>query len=192
MFFGLFSNRKNERVAIFIDGSNCYHSIKDIFGLHDNESVDFEKLVLALKKDRLLIGAYYYNAPLDRGHNEQVYWKQQRFFSELRKIPGFHVVLCNMRKLVKADGQIEFAVKGDDIHIATDMISMAYENLYDTAILVSGDGDFVPAIRKVRKLGKSVENAHFSVSRSNYLKKECNASIFLDEIIEKECLKQGR
>ena len=63
------------------------------------------------------------------------------------------------------------------------------ENLYDTALIVSGDEDFVPAIRKVQKLGKKVENAYFSVSRSDFLRKVCNSSILLDEIIE-DCIKK--
>ena len=75
------------------------------------------------------------------------------------------------------------------IHIATDMVSFAYENAYDTAVLVSGDGDFVPTIKRVQKLGKRVENAYFSVSRSNYLKKVCDASLSLDEHVM-ECLKR--
>lgn len=169
-----------ERVAIFIDGSNFYHSVKDSFNVHDNQ-IDFTKLIIFLKKERLLTDVFYYNAPLDRGYNQETYRKQQIFFSEMKKIPGFHVVLCHMRKLRKEDGTIEFAVKGDDIHLATDMISLAYENKYDVAILVSGDGDFVPAIRKVQKLGKKVENAYFSISRSNYLKNVCNDSIIISE-----------
>ncbi len=94
-----------------------------------------------------------------------------------------------MRKIKRADKTYEFAVKGDDIHLATDMISFAYENTYDTVILVSGDGDFVPAIKKVQKLGKKVENAHFSVSRSDFLRKVCNSSLLLDEVISK-CVKK--
>ena len=177
-----------ERIAIFMDGSNFYHNVKDTFNLHDNQ-IDFPKLIEILKKDRLLIGIYYYNASLDRGYNEEIYWKQQKFFDDLRRIPGFHVIPCRMRKVKKPDGTFEFSVKGDDIHLATDMISFAYENTYDTAILVSGDGDFVPAIRKVQKLGKKVENAYFSVSRSDFLRKVCNSSILLDEIIE-DCIKK--
>ncbi len=138
-------NNKTERVVIFIDGSNFYHSIKDSFNIHDNQ-IDFSKLIEILKKSGLLIGVYYYNAPLDRGYNPDIYRKQQIFFSELKKIPGFHIILCRMRKMRKPDGTLEFAVKGDDIHLATDMLSMAYENVYDKAILVSGDGDFVPAM----------------------------------------------
>ena len=172
-----------ERVAIFIDGSNLYHSVKGTFQIHDNQ-VDFAKLTEILKNKRMLIGVYYYNAPLDRGYNFEIYRKQQKFFSELRKIPGFHVILCNMRKIRKSDGTYEFAVKGDDIHLATDMLSFAYENTYDTAILVSGDGDFVPVIKKVQKLGKNVENAYFSVSRSDFLRRVCNSSVLLDDIVK--------
>ena len=86
-----------ERVIILIDGSNFYHSVKDSFDLHDNE-IDFGMLVNILKANRLLIGVYYYNAPLDRGYNEKIYWKQQKFFYELKKLPGFNVILCTMRK----------------------------------------------------------------------------------------------
>ena len=172
-----------ERVTIFIDGSNFYHSVKGTFHIHDNQ-VDFTKLIEILKNKRMLIGVYYYNAPLDRGYNFEIYRKQQKFFSELRKIPGFNVVLCNMRKIRKSDGTYEFAVKGDDIHLATDMLSFAYENVYDTAILVSGDGDFVPVIKKVQKLGKKVENAYFSVSRSDFLRNVCNSSTLLDEVVK--------
>lgn len=179
-----------ERVAIFIDGSNFYHSVKEMLGLHDNQ-IGFSKLIEILRKSRLLIGTYYYNAPLDRGYNEDIYWRQQKFFDELRKIPDFHVVLCNMRKIKRPDGKMEFAVKGDDIYLATDMVSFAYENKYDTAILVSGDGDFVPAIKKAQKLGKKVENAYFSANRSNFLKSVCNDSVLLDEIIRK-CMKEQK
>lgn len=175
------------RVMIFIDGSNFYHSVKGSFDIHDNE-IDFQKLIGYLKEDRLLIGVYYYNAPLDRGYNINIYRKQQIFFSQLRRIPGFNVILCKMRKTIER-GKPKFTVKGDDIHIATDMVSFAYEDHYDTAILVSGDGDFVPSIKRVQKLGKSVENAYFKISRSGYLKKVCNSSIKLDDIIM-DCLKK--
>jgi len=181
-------SQKGERVIIFVDGSNFYHSVRDTLDLHDNQ-IDFRKLIGLLKGGRLLIGVYYYNASLDRGFNEEVYWKQQKFFSELRSIPGFHVILTNMRKIKKPDGTLEFSVKGDDIHLGIDMVSFAYENLYDTAILVSGDGDFAPAVKRVQKLGKNVENAYFHISRSSLLKQVCNSSVLLDEIVE-GCVKE--
>ena len=178
---------KRERIIIFIDGSNFYHSINDSCELHDNE-IDFTELVSNLKGDKLLIGVYYYHAALDRSYNKEIYSKQRRFFSELRRIPDFHVILCKMRKHMDARGKPRYSVKGDDIHIATDMLSGAYEDKYDTAILVSGDGDFVPAIKKVQKLGKKVENAFFKISSSTYLKEVCNSSVCLDNFII-DCLK---
>lgn len=181
--------KKAERVIIFIDGSNFYHSVKETFDLHDNQ-IDFRKLIHILKSGRLLVGVYYYNAALDIKYNKEVYWKQQKFFADLRKIPGFNVILASMRKVVRNNGKVEYTVKGDDIYLGIDMVSLAYEDQYDTAILVSGDGDFAPAVKRVQKLGKKVENAYFEVSRSSLLKQVCNKSIFLDDVVEKECIKE--
>lgn len=170
-----------ERISIFIDGSNLYYSLKAL----EMPRIDFQKLVYLLKKDRSLVNVFYYNAPLDISIDPQKYWEQQKFFAALRKIPGFNVVLCRMRKHTKEDGSFEFEVKGDDVYLATDLISGAYENLYDTALIVSGDEDFVPAIKKVQKLGKKVENIYFKSTSSNYLKSVCNTSRCLDKEVSK-------
>ncbi len=178
----------DSRIVVFIDGSNCYHSIKELFDIHDNVTIGasgFEKIIKEIVGNRVLIGVYYYNASLDRGFNEEVYWKQQKFFSDLRKLPGWHVVMCRMKKDTSGKEPV-YIVKGDDINIATDMVGLAYENAYDISILVSGDGDFVPAIKRVQKLGKKVENAYFSVSRSDFLKSVSNASLKLDDLVGRE------
>ena len=47
--------------------------------------------------------------------------------------------------------------KGCDVNLAVDMMSMAYKNLYDVAILVSADGDFASACQCVKDLGKHIE-----------------------------------
>lgn len=49
--------------------------------------------------------------------------------------------------------------KGVDVKIATDMVAMAYSGEYDVAILANGDSDLAPAVREVRRIGRSVENA---------------------------------
>ena len=96
-----------------------------------------------------------------------------------------------MRKIQNEKGKFEYSVKGDDIYLATDLISLAYEDGYDIAIVVSGDGDFVPAIQKVQKLGKKVENAFFNISRSSYLKQVCDKSIRLDDYMH-DCLRNKK
>ena len=51
--------------------------------------------------------------------------------------------------------------KGVDVLLATDLVLNAVKNNYDHAIIVSGDGDFFPAIEAVKKEGKRVEVAAF-------------------------------
>ncbi len=53
--------KKQERISIFIDGSNLYYSLKDL----EVAKIDFQKLIDMLKKGRLLVSVFYYNAPLD-------------------------------------------------------------------------------------------------------------------------------
>ncbi len=54
--------------------------------------------------------------------------------------------------------------KKADIKIAVDIISLAY----DTAVLVSGDGDFVPVVKKVKELDKNLEVWAFRYSLTNF------------------------
>jgi uncharacterized LabA/DUF88 family protein len=66
------------------------------------------------------------------------------------------------------------------------MIKGAFKNSYDSAILVSGDGDFVPAVRIVREEGKEVENFYFKRSASTNLRRNCDKSILLrKEILDR-------
>ena len=170
--------KDKERVAVFIDGSNLYYSLKDL----NINKINFQKLISTLTKDKLLISTSYYNASLDISIDPKKYWEQQKFFDKLRKISDFNVVLCRMRKH-KKDGKFSFDVKGDDVYLAVDLVSGAYENLYDIAIIISGDEDFVPAIQKAQKLNKKVINAFFKSTSSNYLKNICDESICMDKII---------
>ncbi len=52
--------------------------------------------------------------------------------------------------------------KGVDVQLAVDILIGAYEDLYDRAILISSDTDLIPAIQKVKQLGKQIEYIGFS------------------------------
>lgn len=164
---------------IFIDGSNIYHILRDIYkNSKDLNDFDFSKFVETLAGIRKRIRTYYYNAILDQKKDKERYKKQQRFFEELKKLPDFEVILCRMQKDI-VDGKVCYSVKEDDIHIAVDMLKLAYNNAYDTAILVSTDGDFVPAINAVKEIGKKVENVGFENKFSWHLKQNCDRFIIL-------------
>ncbi len=182
----VYSMNNLDRVAIFIDGSNLYHILKAVFG--DNKTLiefNFGKFIEYLTNGRKLIRTYYYSAPLDRNKDKNTYSKQQRFFEDLKKLPDFELILCRMQKN-NLYGNIIYSVKEDDIHIAVDMVRLAYNNAYDTAVLVSTDGDFVPAINAVKEKGKKVENVGFDRKFSWHLRQKSDKFIQLSkkELIE--------
>lgn len=202
-----------ERVTIFIDGNNFYHGLKH--GLKANNcptKIDFSKLAtLLVGSQRKLIRIYYYNAVYDQSENPQEYARQLKFFTALSHTPYLVVNLGRLEKrtttidkseLIETLGTdlankvlekigekvITYVEKGVDINIASDMLKLAYNNTYDTAILISGDGDFVPAVSAVQDLGKHVENAYFKKGRSDYLIRVCDRFTTLDLDIINQCL----
>lgn len=168
-----------ERIAIFIDGSNFYHGLKATFG---KANIDFEKFAGKLCAGRSLVRTYYYNVPVNRPDGEQRYRDQQKFFAKLHGIPYMEVKLGRLVK--RPSGMVE---KGVDVKLAVDMLVMAFNNIYDTAILVSGDGDYDSVVYGAKNVGKHVENAYFSKGHSDQLKKACDKTILLDEDFLRGC-----
>lgn len=158
-----------ERVMIFIDGSNLYHIVKSLIRDKKPNDFNFRKFIKEILGERKLVRVYYYNCPLDISRDLDAYVKQQKFFEKLKKIQNFNLIICRMQK-VKVDGKTIYQVKEDDIHLAVDMVKLAYNNAYDTAVLVSSDGDFVPAVKAVKEKGKEVENIGFENVFSYHLK----------------------
>jgi len=166
-------DNEKERIIVFIDGSNLYHLVKQLFPEENQSDFSFNKFLKKIIGHRNLVRVYYYNCPLDRNKDNKAYRSQQRFFQKLKEIPNFKLILCRMQK-VKVNGKTIYQVKEDDIHLAVDMVKLAYNNAYDTAILVSSDGDFVPAINAVQEIGKKVEDIGFENKFSFHLKQICD------------------
>jgi len=175
---GLIFMAQRDKVMVFIDGSNLYHVVKNLLPELKPFEFNFESFVKQLVGDRELVAVNYYNAPLDRQKDDSGYIKQQRFFEKIKRIPLFHLILCRMQKRI-VDGKIIYEVKEDDIHLAVDMVKMAYNGAYDTAILVSSDGDFVPAVLAVKDIGKKVENVGFENKFSYHLQQKSSRFIKL-------------
>ena len=170
-----------ERVIILIDGSNFYHSTAK-----KGKKVNFQKLIKELVGSRELVGVYYYVAPLDIKANEEKYWSHQRFLEMLNEIPKFHVVLCTLKKLKIGAGNYIYVVKGDDVKLSNNLLMGAVKNIYDTAIILSGDEDFVDSIKIVREeYKKKIGDAYFVKSSSYNLRRACDFTIKLDNILDK-------
>ena len=81
-----------------------------------------------------------------------------------RKIESVRESLWNLNfspEVFKKDRQQEKA-KGVDIALTKDLLSHAFRDNYDVAVLIAGDGDYVPLIEEVKRLGKLVYVAFFT------------------------------
>jgi len=133
------------RVAVFIDGNNLFHSAR-----FHNIDIDYNKLLRLLLGDGRLLRAFFYTG-VDAGAE-----RQQGFLLWMRR-NGFRVVQKELKTFYDGTRKANL-----DVEIAVDMLSLA--GRYDTAVLVSGDEDFVYAINAVAYKGCRVEVAGF---RSN-------------------------
>jgi hypothetical protein len=72
--------------------------------------------------------------------------------------------------------------KGMDTAIVTDMVRLAWEDRWHAAVLVSADGDFVPAVEHLQQKGHAVVHAGFAPNRSA-LARTCCASVDLAGVL---------
>ena len=160
------------RVAIFIDGSNLYHALEENCRRAD---LSFPKFVNKLLRGRRLLRTYYYNILQDSRRKPQAFWQQQKFMAVLHATPYLEVRLGHSayRRGIAVE-------KGVDIKIATDMLQLAWKNLYTTGILVSGDGDFSYAVQTVKNMGKYIEIACFESNQSKELLEASDTLITLN------------
>lgn len=171
-----------EKVTVYIDGSNLYHSLRSSVGRTD---VDFSKFVYKLVGDRRHVRTYYYNAPLDQNLEPDKYKAQQRFFDFLRRVPYLEVRLG--RLVYRNWPDVPAYEKGIDIKIATDMIVHASRGLYDVAVLVSGDTDFVDALQAVKDLGRHAEVALFNPTGSQRIREVADNIVAIDQRFLNDC-----
>ncbi len=155
---------KTERIMVFIDGSNLYHSLKNYFKRTD---IDIGKFCQKLLERRRLIRIYYYNARVGRKEEPERYRDQDAFFDSVSQIPYTELRLG--RLVYQNWPNSPPYEKGVDIQLATDMLSHSCKNNYDVAVLVAGDSDYVCALQAVKDSGKNVEVALFGKERTSKL-----------------------
>ncbi|MGD0216500.1 MAG: NYN domain-containing protein [Desulfobaccales bacterium] len=171
-----------ERVMVFIDAMNLYESLGRK-GVNINTNIDFHKLACKLAcPHRRLIRVHVYTGTYDQTREPAKYAAQMRFFSRVQHMP--FVTLRSRPLLSRRGGYVQ---KGVDTLIATDMVSMAFLNHYDLAILVSGDGDLAPAVDAVKAAGKQIIAAMFTRSRSNAVASSADQEVRLDAAFFTDC-----
>jgi uncharacterized LabA/DUF88 family protein len=151
------------RVAIFIDGSNLFYA-----ALHLGIEIDYTKLLCCLTGNARLLRAFFYTG-IDRTNE-----RQQGFLLWMRR-NGYRVVTKDLVQL--PDGSKKANL---DVEIAVDMMVLA--NHFDTAILVSGDGDLAYAVDAITYRGVRVEVVSLRSMTSDSLINVADCYIDLDTI----------
>ncbi len=142
--------RPDQRVGIFVDVSNIYHSAKQCHSARVNFAYIMEKAVAGRKL--IVAKAYAIRSPID----------QDLFFDALTR-SGYQVCLKDLQVFHTG------IKKGDwDVGISIDIVKVA-EKL-DAVILVTGDGDFVPLGQYVKERGCKFEVMAVSGATSAKLK----------------------
>ncbi len=153
-------NENKTRVSIFIDGSNFYFKMRSL-NFENLSRFDYRGFINWLARRKIIVYAGYYigvvRAKIDDQKGQKMRQAQINLFNFLRsKKQNFFI---NKGYLMKNDDV--YHEKGVDVKIATDLLVGAYENLYDEAIIISSDTDLIPAMQKVKQLGKKVEYIGF-------------------------------
>jgi len=170
--------RKEQRVGIFVDIQNLYHSSKNLY----HARVNYRELMRELVAGRKLISAIAYVV------------KSEGLVEGMPRVEGgkhtsseaafFDALVKNGLELRVKDLQIYAggAKKADwDVGMAVDAIRMS--GTLDVIILVTGDGDFIPLIEYLKiSSGKTVEVAAFGRSASGKLKEVADEFINLEKL----------
>jgi uncharacterized LabA/DUF88 family protein len=164
---------KEQRVGVFIDTQNLYHSAKNLY----KARVNFGTVLKDAVGDRPLVRALAYVITTESG-------EEKNFFEALGKV-GIETKTKDLQVFFGG------AKKADwDVGLAIDAIRMAPK--LDAVIIASGDGDFVPLVQYLSHLGCQVEAITFGKSASSKLRESVDHFIDLCDKPERYLIKQGQ
>lgn len=151
--------RLTVRTIVFIDHANLFHSIEDL-----GVRINYSKFKQILARETHLVGAFIY-----MGIPDQVFPKKRRFLDYLNA-QGY-VIQSRPVKITPEGKKVQ---KQLDLFLYRDIVELATEDVFDKAILVSGDSDFIEIVRKLKQLQKQIEIWGFINSMSKKLIEEVN------------------
>ena len=156
-----------DRVAIFIDEANLYHA-----ALERGIAIDYGKFLALLKDASPNCHAIAYVAT-DRANG-----RQKGFLSALKR----HGLELVTQEIIR---RVDGSTKGNvDLRLGAELLVKRIQD-YDTAILVSGDADFVPVIEQSRSQGKRIEVVSFRSNTGAALIKAGDSYLNLEQLIDR-------
>jgi len=143
-----------EKGAIFIDGGYLKEVLKNFFG---KPKIDFLMLSDVICSDLELkrLRTYFYDCmPIQRAGNAEdrrLYAGKQKFVDRIEKLPRFEVKKGRLQLI-----GTEFKQKMVDVLMSMDIVEKCCNLQIQQAILIAGDSDFVPAVKKAKDYGAIV------------------------------------
>ena len=168
-----------EKVAVYIDGSNFYHYLKDKeINYSKGSGFDFNAFVnFLVGSQRVCVSKRYYTGifrNIDGSlKSQELIRGQQKFLSKLDR-DGF---IIKRGKIIYDNARQR--ENSTDVKIAVDLVIGAVDDIYDVAILISSDTDLIPAVKYVKYRSKKMEYVGFSHAPSFAMIRNSNLTTLL-------------
>lgn len=182
-----------ERVAVFIDGFNLYHGLK---AKHGRKYLWLDLAEVSrrlLRGEQALHSVHYYTAYVRNDPPSQ--GNQRIYLDALRSTGGVDIVLGRYQeKRVTCRSCTAswrtYEEKETDVNVAVALVTGAVRDHFDTAIVVSADGDLCPGVRAAKDLSpdKRVICVFPPKRRSDELRKVSDATFTLGDAILRQSL----
>ena len=153
---------KEQRVGVFIDTQNLYHSARNLY----KARVNFGAVLKDAVAGRKLVRAVAYVITTEAGD-------EKNFFEALEKL-GIETKTKDLQIFAGGTKKADW-----DVGLAVDAIKMAPR--LDCVVIASGDGDFVPLVQYLQTIGVQVEVVSFSKSTSGKLREAIDDFVDLSE-----------
>ena len=153
---------KEQRVGVFIDTQNLYHSARNLY----QARVNFGAVLKDAVAGRKLVRAVAYVITTEAGD-------EKNFFEALQKL-GIETKTKDLQIFAGGSKKADW-----DVGLAVDAIKMS--SRLDSVIIVSGDGDFIPLVEYLQTFGIQVEVVSFGQSTSGKLRDVVDDFVDLSE-----------
>ena len=166
------------KTICFIDNSNIFKGQQSA-----GWRIHWRKFQSKIEKDGLIWQTYFFASVDDPPRDIQT-----EFYRILKEQLRWEVTLYELGKKTiscKDCGHQEIvpAEKGVDVGLATKMMILAVNRAFETAILVSGDSDYLETIKFIKNLGMRVEIIGWRSGMSLDLARESSSPVkYLDDL----------
>jgi len=168
---------RSVRVMVFYDGAffragQLFFRYKEKRGwfslpaLHETLERYVSEKIKAADAITKIVAAHYYDGRMTTNVAAADQLEKERDFEMALMAAGIVTHFLPAKETAKGSGQdltYSIAQKGVDVQFAVDVLDHAHQDRYDVAVLITGDEDFLPLVRRVISLGKHVLVAYFDI-----------------------------